>query len=60
MDTKSRVCCSVCGELPVTSRTVDDGAIVWHCQDHLEADERALFEQLLEDGFDAPPPRTIH
>jgi len=52
--------CSVCGEPPVTSRIIDDGAVVWHCHHHLEADEREVFEELIEDGWDGPPPRTLH
>ena len=52
--------CSICGEPPVTSRTIDDGAVVWHCQYHLEADERELFEELIEDGWEGPPARTLH
>jgi hypothetical protein len=52
--------CSVCGEPPITSRIIDDGAVIWHCQDHLEADERVVYEELLEDGFEAPPPHTLH
>jgi hypothetical protein len=57
---ESCCCCSVCGDPPVTSRVIDDGAVIWHCQLHLEADERELFEELLEDGLDAPPARTLH
>jgi hypothetical protein len=57
---ESQLGCSICGEPPVTSRTIDDGAVVWHCHLHLEADERALYEELLEDGWEAPPARTIH
>lgn len=58
--TKTDARCSVCGERPITSRTVDDGAVVWHCQDHLPEDEAELYRALREAGFEAPPPRTIH
>jgi hypothetical protein len=57
---KEPCCCSICGDPPVTSRVIDDGAVIWHCQLHLEADERELFEELLEDGLDAPPAHTLH
>ncbi len=52
--------CSVCGELPVTSRTVDDGAVVWHCPNHLEGDALDLYRHLRADGWEAPPPATVH
>jgi hypothetical protein len=52
--------CSICGEPPVTSRRIDDGAVVWHCRDHLEADERVAFDALVAEGWEAPRPRTIH
>jgi hypothetical protein len=57
---KAHLCCSICGETPVTSRVIDDGAIIWHCQDHLEGDEREIYEELLDEGWEAPPPRTLH
>ena len=60
MSKKAQLCCSICGELPVTSRIIDDGAIIWHCQDHLEGDEREIYEELLDEGWEAPPPRTLH
>jgi hypothetical protein len=50
----------ICGEPPITARIIDDGAVVWHCQNHLEGDALDLYEELCEDGWDAPPPRTIH
>ncbi len=52
--------CSVCGEPPVTARVVDDGAVVWHCPNHLEGETRALYRDLRAQGWDAPPPRTVH
>ncbi len=52
--------CTVCGEQPITSRVIDDGAVVWHCQNHLEGDALHLYRELRADGWDAPPPRTIH
>jgi len=52
--------CSVCGEPPVTARIVADGAVVWQCQNHLEGEARALYRDLRDDGWDAPPPRTVH
>lgn len=60
MSKKGTLICSICGEPPVTSRVIDDGAIIWHCQDHLEADERDIYEQLLDEGWEAPLPRTLH
>lgn len=61
MNKKTHLCCSVCGEPPITSRIIDDGAVVWHCQDHLEADERELFRALVEEeGFELPAKPTIH
>ena len=60
MPKKTALCCNVCGELPVTSRIIDDGAVIWHCHDHLEADEREIFDELVEDGLELPPPRTLH
>ncbi|HXQ53744.1 MAG TPA: hypothetical protein VN802_21805 [Stellaceae bacterium] len=60
MPKKSVHCCSICGEPPITSRIIDDGAVIWHCHDHLEAHEREIFDELLDDGWEAPPPRTIH
>ena len=57
---KANLCCSICGETPVTSRIIDDGAVIWHCQDHLEGDEREIYEELLDEGWEAPKPRTLH
>lgn len=60
MSKKAHLYCSICGETPVTSRIIDDGAIIWHCQDHLEDDEREIYEELLDEGWEAPLLRTIH
>ena len=60
MAKRSHERCTVCGEPPITARIIDDGAIVWHCQNHLEGPALDLYEELREDGWDAPPPRTIH
>ncbi|HUZ74520.1 MAG TPA: hypothetical protein VMU87_16165 [Stellaceae bacterium] len=57
---RGTVRCSVCGEPPVTARIVADGAVVWQCQNHLEGEARALYRDLRDDGWDAPPPRTVH
>ncbi|HEY5379531.1 MAG TPA: hypothetical protein VIJ78_08340 [Pseudolabrys sp.] len=57
---KKAIECSICGEPPITSRIIDDGAVVWHCQDHLADDEMEIYEELRDNGWEAPPRKTIH
>jgi hypothetical protein len=53
--------CTVCGEPPVTAHEESgDGAIVWLCPNHLEGQALELYEELREEGWDAPAPKTIH
>jgi hypothetical protein len=57
---KSAYGCCVCGEPPVTAQIIADGAVVWHCPNHLEGEARELYRELRNEGWEAPPPKTIH
>ncbi len=60
MSMEKHVTCHICGETPITSHEAADGAVLWSCPNHLEGEALLLYDELREEGWDAPPRKTVH